>query len=355
MNKISILALLLFISASTLQAKESPWAKVTLVQGSAAIVGGSDSGHAIAIGDKLSEGAIIKTEAKSVVRLKLADKSTLNIAPSSQIELKAVKADEPALWILVAGSIRALIKKSETQDKEKLIIRAGTAAIGIRGTDFSVSFDAATNKTSLVTIQGSVAMANVGPGMSASEALRSDNAVLVKTGQTSQLVSGAAKPSAPQSVPSNQMQRLQKNSSSMPNSSQQSNGKVGNGPQAAGPDNSSQGGGSQQSAPRGGNNGSMMSGPGGSTGSSGGQSSMPSPNSAPAPQSLGSSSMPAGPSSGGGTLPPPPTMNGSNTPPPAVSQGTAPNQSVGGATVGGGLQITPNKPGGLPNGKPPGK
>ncbi len=368
MKTLGIFLVAFTISHSTLAA-ESPWATVTILRGSATVQLDSNAPQSLSLGQKIMEGATIKTEAKSFVRLSFADQSILNIAPTSQIQIKMPNSAEPALWNIAKGSIRALIKKSESASEDKVIIRAGNAAIGIRGTDFVVSYDNTTNKTSLLTIQGKVAMANISAGMSAQDALRSGNTVYVTSGQASQVSNGSSKPSTPQQMPANQVQSLQRNSAAVPGLSQD---KAGSGSMMIGPPQA-QGGGNGNGA-NGGQNGQMPPPPGGgvsgsmggapgsnSTGPSGGSAGYQMP---PPPGSSVGSIGGSGGSSGpvGGMPPPPPSTvvspvgapaNGGSGSPGGPSGNSGP--SVGGTNIGtvtGGVANTPNSGGTKPPPKP---
>ena len=378
MKTLGIFLFVFTISHST-QAAEAPWASVTILRGSAAIKSEGSASQSLSLGQKISEGATIKTEARSFVRLSFADQSILNIAPSSQIQLKMPSSTEPALWNIAKGSIRALIKKSESASEDKVIIRAGNAAIGIRGTDFVVSYDNTTNKTSLLTIQGKVAMANISSGMSAQDALRSGNAVFVTSGQASQVSSAASRPSVPQQMPANQVQSLQRNSAAVPGLTQDKGGSGsmmigppqaqgggnGNGGGPSGPNGPSGAGGQLPPPPSGSQNGGSTGGMGGapgsnSNGSGGGAAYQMAPTQGSSVGSIGGSSGSSGPV--GGMPPPAPSTvvspvgapaNGGSGSPGGPSGNGGP--SVGGSNIGnvtGGVSNTPNSGGTKPPPKP---
>uniref|UniRef100_UPI002739BF7F FecR domain-containing protein n=1 Tax=Klebsiella pneumoniae TaxID=573 RepID=UPI002739BF7F len=83
------------------------------------------------------------------------------------MKIETTKPGEASIVDLVGGQIRAKVTKDpllggEGADaKEKMIVKTKTAAMGIRGTDFNVSFNKLNNITALVTFEGNVAMAKL--------------------------------------------------------------------------------------------------------------------------------------------------------------------------------------------------
>lgn len=127
-------------------------------------------GKALAEKQKVVPGTSVITEAGSFVRLLFADNTQLNVGPNTTMKIEASKPGEASLVDLVGGQIRAkvakdLLKKDGGPVKEKMVIKTKTAAMGIRGTDFNVSFNMANSVTALVTFEGAVAMAKLDPGM----------------------------------------------------------------------------------------------------------------------------------------------------------------------------------------------
>lgn len=116
-------------------------------------------------GDWLPEGAQVKTEPKSFTKLLFIDKSTMNVGPDSQMKIDAFPKKEAGIITLVKGQVRSKVTKNymdmKDKDKSKLFIKTKTAAMGVRGTDFQVSFNPMNNATSLITFEGAVAMAKL--------------------------------------------------------------------------------------------------------------------------------------------------------------------------------------------------
>ena len=81
---------------------------------------------------ELKTGDIIKTSAKSFVKIQIHD-STITIAPNSYYKVSNEKIDDDQsdLGTLMYGHLHASFKKNE---KNKRVIRTPTAAMGVRGT-----------------------------------------------------------------------------------------------------------------------------------------------------------------------------------------------------------------------------
>lgn len=137
----------------------------------------TDSGKSLALKDPVAPGTTIKTEAKSFVKLLFADQTTMNIGPDTTLKIEDTRAGEPGLVNLVGGQIRAKVTKDLLKGDtggEKLLIKTKTAAMGIRGTDFSVTFNEKNQNTALLTFEGEVAMAKTESGQDAASALRGE-------------------------------------------------------------------------------------------------------------------------------------------------------------------------------------
>jgi len=179
-----------------------------LAAGSATVVvlrgKATSDGNPIQEKQKINPGSTVKTEAGSFVKLLFADNTQLNVGPNTTMKLEDTKEGSASLVDLVGGTIRAkvtkdLLKKNDGGPiKEKMVIKTKTAAMGIRGTDFNVSFNQANNTTALITFEGSVAMAALMAGANPMAALQATSGVqAVGAGQFS-----GASPDQPQaSIP----------------------------------------------------------------------------------------------------------------------------------------------------------
>ena len=99
--------------------------------------------------DWVKEGSVVKTADKSFVKLIFIDKSQMNIGPNSEMKIAKFSGNESGIIDLVKGKIRSQVTKDYLQmkdkDKSKLFIKTPNAVMGIRGTDFLITFNAFEN------------------------------------------------------------------------------------------------------------------------------------------------------------------------------------------------------------------
>ncbi len=149
-------------------------ATVVVLRGSAKTA----DGKALVEKQKVDPGTTVVTGTRSFVRLLFADNTQLNIGPDTTMKIENAVAGQASLVDLVSGQIRAKVTKDPLigQDggpvKEKMVIKTKTAAMGIRGTDFNVSFNQQNNMTTLITFEGNVAMTKILAGADPVSALQ---------------------------------------------------------------------------------------------------------------------------------------------------------------------------------------
>ena len=119
--------------------------------------------------DLVKEGSVVKTGDKSFVKLIFIDKSQMNIGPNSEMKIAKFSGNESGIIDLVKGKIRSQVTKDYLQmkdkDKSKLFIKTPNAVMGIRGTDFLITYNAFENdkknagqgNSSVVLFEGDVA------------------------------------------------------------------------------------------------------------------------------------------------------------------------------------------------------
>lgn len=176
----------------------------------------------------LGEKSIIKSEAKSFARVVFIDKSTMTIGPGSEVEIKQFPKQEAGVINLLKGKIRSEVTKNylEMKDKDssKLYITTKTAAMGVRGTDFQVTYNPMNNTTGLVTYSGAVAMNRFRENVNFNNdravntrelesIVRAPESVLVVKGQFSRASEQDDKPLAPVKVAPSQLYQLKKDQS----------------------------------------------------------------------------------------------------------------------------------------------
>lgn len=180
---------------------------------------------AVTEGMWLPEKAIIKSAPKSFARLVFIDKSTLTVGPSSEVEIKQFPKEEAGVINLIKGKIRSEVTKNymdmKDKDSSKLYITTKTAAMGVRGTSFQVTYNEMNNTTGLITYSGSVAMNRFKENFNTRDlapintrelesVVRSPDAVLVEKGQFSKAGEQDDKPIVPVKVAPAQLYQMKK-------------------------------------------------------------------------------------------------------------------------------------------------
>ncbi len=176
-------------------------------------------GKTLALKDTVPQGATIKTEAKSFVKLLFPDKTQMNVGPDTTLKIERTQAGEPGLVNLVGGQLRAKVTKDLLQgenegNKDKLLIKTKTAAMGIRGTDFNVTFNPQNEITALITFEGTVAMTRMDANSNPQQALQtSDSLQMVSAGQFSGAQPDLPQASQPVKISPAQLESLKSNDS----------------------------------------------------------------------------------------------------------------------------------------------
>ena len=142
---LSVLGLVLAASA---QAGEA--GRIVLVHGSAQI-----AAHTLALGDPVAEGDTISTGKDGYVYLRTIDNGLLILRPSSKARIVTYQVDtaNPAntriKLELLSGVARSVSGEAVKLARQNFRFNTPVAAIGVRGTDFTVYTD---NETSRVTV-----------------------------------------------------------------------------------------------------------------------------------------------------------------------------------------------------------
>lgn len=149
---------LLIVSSSVL----ADFAKVKFVRGEVtALKPGENKAVKLKRNDILPEDTSVVTSPKSIIKINLSDGSVVSLGPKSKLVLHTMnKKKKTNVMGVLKGVIRAEVRKEQVQDP-KMIIKTRSAVMGVRGTTFKSVYNPATNNTSLVTIEGEVAMAKV--------------------------------------------------------------------------------------------------------------------------------------------------------------------------------------------------
>ena len=217
MKSVVILFSLLFASLSSFAAEKGA-AKAIIVKGK---VSAMIDGKKVALkrGMWIPEGATVQTQKKSFTKLLFIDKSSMNIGPDSKMKIDSFPKKDAGIITLIKGQIRSKVTKNymdmKKKNKSKLFIKTKTAAMGVRGTDFMVSYNPVNKATSLITFEGAVAMAKMPRGnqnqKSLERAVSAPSAVIVKKGQYSGATNQSERVTIPVKISPSQIETLEKN------------------------------------------------------------------------------------------------------------------------------------------------
>ena len=209
---------LTFIFSLTVFASENKKvAKIKMMRGKAEVVTPDKKKVAAKKGLWILEGSKVITQAKSFVRLLFTDKSTINVGPSSEMQVEKFSKDEPGVINVISGKIRSKVTKDyldRDRDKSKMYVKSKSAVMGIRGTDFIFSANKRTGAATAVLFEGSVVFSKINPG----EKVNNLEAVVnrgqkINPGQFSVVKANLKKPTVPAKMSTNQFKALESNES----------------------------------------------------------------------------------------------------------------------------------------------
>lgn len=160
----------------TTQTLAAQSAKVILVKGKVTqLPPGSMKASIVKKGDRIKEDTSLVTGGKSFIKLQFADKSIMNMGPKSKTILAKMPKDKANMVNLLTGIIKAEVNKNtKKKTSTKMLIKTKTAIMGVRGTKFQTTFNPINNNTSLVTVEGNVAMVKT-DGDAVKEAIKESN------------------------------------------------------------------------------------------------------------------------------------------------------------------------------------
>lgn len=141
---------------------QANFAKVLLVKGKVSYLGpGMKTPQWVKNGMTFKEDTSIVTREKSFIKVRILDDgSSVSLGPESKMVVTKVKADKGSVISLLNGQLRSKVEKSKNlpKNESKLYIKTRTAALGVRGTEFIAIANQENHVTSLITLEGEVAM-----------------------------------------------------------------------------------------------------------------------------------------------------------------------------------------------------
>ena len=134
-------------------------AEVVIVKGKSVTY----AGKSISSGQKIETGALLKTGARSFVKILIKEsKSFISVGPKSQVEIKEIEksSQSKSKITLLAGALRFKGIEGES-GKEKPTLYTRNASMGIRGTDFLLKANPVLGESEIVLFTGLVQMTNL--------------------------------------------------------------------------------------------------------------------------------------------------------------------------------------------------
>lgn len=151
-------------------------------------------------GDTLDSGDRLSLGSSSTADIRLSDGSIIRLSPGSEFVFERTTRSSSGFqqWVfsLVKGIISGAIQKSESSSSGvKVRVSTESAAIGIRGTEFTFGLDEGSGESVLETKSGEVLMAPAGNDFSKPQELQN-----VRAGFVSSLARGAPRAAPPMAM-----------------------------------------------------------------------------------------------------------------------------------------------------------
>lgn len=139
-------------------------AKVIKVRGEVTkLLPGSLDAAKVVQGEFIPEDTSLLTKDGSFVRLVYEDGHIISIGANSKMVLTKLSQSKNQILTVLKGQLRVLVDNKKESDHTQFYVRTRTAAMGVRGTDFSAIYGAETGTTALITYKGEVLMAKMDP------------------------------------------------------------------------------------------------------------------------------------------------------------------------------------------------
>jgi hypothetical protein len=179
--------LLLVAGVATVHAQQ-PAGSVAAVEGSAdSRRSGGPDWTPLAAGADVYVGDELRTGVASKLKVLFRDESILTLAAETRLTIDEQLLDPSggtSLFTLFVGTVRALISDRYEVEGAKFEVRTPTAVVGVRGTGFIVSYDAASEETVVVGLYDTtVVSSTIDPEQSKAVELGPREATVVRRDQ----------------------------------------------------------------------------------------------------------------------------------------------------------------------------
>ncbi len=120
---------------------------------------------------KIGCNDVLQTTPRSRVKVRFINNAVMSMGPSSRISIKeySLKSKDVSLINLTYGKVRTFLETQKIERdnqnlKTRLKIKTPGATVGVRGTDFYLSYDPNKKMTEQATLKGSVEVEQLGSG-----------------------------------------------------------------------------------------------------------------------------------------------------------------------------------------------
>jgi hypothetical protein len=130
--------------------------KIVFLRGEVAIVSKGDSkARYLKLNEDVLEDSTITTHDKSICKVRFKSGSTITIAPNSKALIREDITKGRKTITLMVGKVKNII---QPRDRKHFYVKTTSAVMGVRGTSFVVSYSPEAQVTSVVTLEGEVAL-----------------------------------------------------------------------------------------------------------------------------------------------------------------------------------------------------
>ena len=187
---------------------------LTVVKGDVQVIGAKDhQTHPARAGARVFAGDSIQTGHDSRAKVTMVDSNVLNISPDTKMQIEKYEFNptqnkKNVILSVDYGKLRSTVNQKYDGEENKYHVKTPSAVAGVRGTDFLVSFDKASQSSQVVTFRGQVEV-----GSSVDSVGHIVAPVKVNPGQATSAAAGRA-PSIPALLPPQQLNNLNQNTTS---------------------------------------------------------------------------------------------------------------------------------------------
>jgi len=131
------------VSFSSWAAAAADAGAIQQLSGTVTIISADKSSRRAGQSDKIQSGDIVTTDARSEALIKMADESSVVVRQNTQFQFTDFKFEQRAsdisIFSVLRGTARMISGLIGKNSPSRVSVRAPTATIGIRGTDFEVA------------------------------------------------------------------------------------------------------------------------------------------------------------------------------------------------------------------------